>query len=249
MKAKPGRLVVGIDLGGTNVRMGLVRGDGSVRARTKSPVTHDRRLLQSIMEIVESFVSSEGLRVRDLAGIGIAAPGIIDVEKGIVVKTPQYPEWKNLPLRGIMSRGLGRPVEVENDANAYAIGEAWTGAGKDFSSFVLFTLGTGVGGGIILDGKIWRGAMGMAGEVGHINVEPDGIPCNCGSRGCLERYSSATGIKALYAGFPRTLGQEIIGLGGAKARRPSHSRIREKGKPRRAPRLRSGGHIPRHRCG
>ena len=127
-------------------------------------------------------------------GVGIGVPGIIDMDTGMLRESPNLPGWSEFPVHAEIERRLGIPVMLENDANAAALGEKWLGAAKDYGSMCMLTLGTGVGGGIVLDGKIWHGMNGMAGELGHINVEPDGHPCNCGSRGCVEQYASATAV-------------------------------------------------------
>ena len=127
-------------------------------------------------------------------GVGIGVPGIIDMDTGMLRESPNLPGWSEFPVRAEIERRLGIPVTLENDANAAALGEKWLGATRNRGSMCMLTLGTGVGGGIVLDGKIWHGMNGMAGELGHINVEPEGNPCNCGSRGCLEQYASATAV-------------------------------------------------------
>jgi glucokinase len=132
-----------------------------------------------------------------LAGVGIGVPGIIDMKTGMLRESPNLPGWSDYPVREEIERRLDSRVVLENDANAAALGEFWLGAGRDVSDLCMLTLGTGVGGGIILDGKVWHGMTGMAGELGHINVEREGPPCPCGSRGCVEQYASATAIKRM----------------------------------------------------
>ena len=121
-------------------------------------------------------------------------PGIIDIETGLVRASPNLPDWVDYPARAIIEQRLKTVVILENDANVAAFGEKWLGAAKDYSDVAMLTLGTGVGGGLVTGGTIWRGANGMAGEFGHITVEPDGHPCGCGNRGCLEQYASATAV-------------------------------------------------------
>ena len=136
-------------------------------------------------------------RFRDfgqLAGIGIGVPGFIDMDTGIIMESPNLPGWANFPVRDEIQRTLGIPVILENDANSAAMGEKWLGAGRDTDHMAMYTLGTGVGGGLVLNGRLWHGMNGMAGELGHFCIEPDGHPCGCGSRGCLEQYASATAI-------------------------------------------------------
>jgi glucokinase len=133
-----------------------------------------------------------------MSRLSVSCSGVIQADKGIVVKSPNFPDWNNLPLKDQLEKTLGIPVFLENDANAAALGEQWRGAGRGIRSMILLTLGTGVGGGIILDNKIWHGADGMAGEIGHMTLIPDGRPCTCGNTGCLEMYSSARGIVQSY---------------------------------------------------
>ncbi len=129
-----------------------------------------------------------------LLGIGIGVPGIIDMQTGLVRESPNLPDWVDYPARAAIEQRLKTVVILENDANVAALGEKWLGAAKDYSDVAMLTLGTGVGGGLVLGGAIWRGANGMAGEFGHTTVEPDGHPCGCGNRGCLEQYASATAV-------------------------------------------------------
>ncbi len=152
------------------------------------------RLIDNIKRQLE-FGTQMGAKVF---AVGVGAPGVILVDKGIVVKSPNFPDWNNLPLKDELEKALSIPVFIENDANAAALGEQWRGAGRDIRSMILLTLGTGVGGGIILDNKIWQGADGMAGEIGHMTLIPDGRLCTCGNTGCLEMYASARGIVQSY---------------------------------------------------
>jgi glucokinase len=130
----------------------------------------------------------------ELCGIGIGVPGFIDIDTGIIAHSPNLPGWENFPVRDDIERILNTTVILENDANVAAMGEKWLGAGRNANDLAMYTLGTGVGGGIILNGRILHGANGMAAELGHYTIEPEGHPCGCGSRGCLEQYASATAI-------------------------------------------------------
>mgnify|MGYP004701997279 FL=1 len=129
--------------------------------------------------------------------VGVAVPGFIDIKEGRIVGSNNLPQFEGFPVRDDISRRLGKPVILENDANAAAMGEKWLGAGRDVNDLVLLTLGTGIGGGIIMDGRILHGHVGMAGEFGHMTVIPSGNPCGCGNDGCLEKHSSATAITAM----------------------------------------------------
>jgi len=146
-------------------------------------------MTQAIRRLLDRFLGHGESR-----GVGIGVPGIIDMDTGMLRESPNLPGWSEFPVHTEIERRLGIPVMLENDANAAALGEKWLGAAKDYGSMCMLTLGTGVGGGIVLDGKIWHGMNGMAGELGHINVEREGHPCNCGSRGCVEQYASATAV-------------------------------------------------------
>ncbi len=195
------RAVIGVDLGGTNLRSSLLNPEGDVLDRHKEATQAAEgwksvvaRLVQSIRKQAD-IAESKGLEV---AGVGVGAPGVIQVEQGIVVKSPNFPDWNNLPLKRLLQEKINLPVFIENDANAAALGEQWRGAGKNIRSMILMTLGTGVGGGIILDNTIWHGADGMAGEIGHMTIIPDGRRCSCGNVGCLETYASARGIVQSY---------------------------------------------------
>lgn len=188
------RLAVGIDMGGTNIRLALVSDDGTIigSARYKTSAQEGKDPVISRLSSAASQIISEGRNHGTMIGVGIGAPGLI--ENGVVRCSPNLPGWNDVPLQRILGEALSLPVILENDANAVAYGEKSMGAGKGLNSLICITLGTGVGGGLILGGKIWRGAFGMAGEVGHMIVEPEGNKCSCGNRGCLETYASATGI-------------------------------------------------------
>jgi glucokinase len=195
------RVVIGVDLGGTNLRTALLTSEGDILDKHKE-ATHAsdgwkeivKRLIQNI-EGQQKIANQKGFSV---AAVGVGAPGVIQVDKGIVVKSPNFPDWNNLPLKDELEKALRLPVMIENDANAAALGEQWCGAGMGIGSMILLTLGTGVGGGIVLNKQIWHGADGMAGEIGHMTIIPDGRKCGCGNTGCLEMYASARGIVQSY---------------------------------------------------
>lgn len=196
-----GEAVIGVDLGGTNLRTALLNPAGDILAKHKECTLasegHRRviaRLLKCITEQREKAMR-QGL---DVSAVGVGAPGVILSGEGVVVTSPNFPDWNNLPLRRELETALSLPVVIENDANAAALGEQWRGAAKDVDSMVFLTLGTGVGGGIVNDGRIWGGAHGMAGEVGHMTLVPDGRKCGCGNSGCLEMYASSRGIVMSY---------------------------------------------------
>ena len=188
---------IGIDIGGTNIRFGIVDRAGNITAR-KRIKTEAGEGFSRILGRLKKGISSLEEKVSEggytLKGIGIGVPGIISSEEGIVRFSPNLPGWVDVPLRDAVAAFSKVSVHVENDANAYALGEATFGAGRGADSMLCITLGTGAGGGIILDKRLWRGENGMAGEVGHMTVEPRGYRCHCGNTGCLERYSSATAL-------------------------------------------------------
>ena len=190
---------IAVDLGGTNLRIAAIDDKGKTldKITTSTEVARGRDLVIDEMcaAIQEIVVKLRG--AGELAGIGIGVPGIIEMQTGMLHESPNLSGWENYPVRDEIERRLKTTVVLENDANAAALGEKWLGAGATVDDMVMLTLGTGVGGGIVLNGKIWHGMTGMAGEPGHINVEPDGHPCNCGSRGCLEQIASATAIKRM----------------------------------------------------
>jgi glucokinase len=148
-------------------------------------------------EMVEAITT---LRARcgraKLAGIGVAVPGFIQLKEGVIRNSNNLASLENFPIRDELGRRLGTQIVLENDANAAALGEKWIGAGRDVDDLVLLTLGTGIGGGVISNGNVMRGFLGMAGELGHITVVPNGNPCGCGNRGCVEKHASATAVTA-----------------------------------------------------
>lgn len=189
---------IGVDLGGTNLRAAAVDQDGNLLAQVSTSTSPEKGREYVINEIVESI---QELRSKQLegrfAGVGIGVPGFILMDKGVVLNSNNLAFLENIPLRDEIERRLGAPVILENDANAAALGECWIGAGADVSDLVLLTLGTGIGGGIVYKGRVMHGFLGMAGELGHITVVPNGNPCGCGNVGCLEKHASATAITCL----------------------------------------------------
>ena len=186
---------IGVDLGGTNLRTAAVSADGEIldEFQMATPSEGPEEIIAGMVEGIHRVRDSQG--ESGLAGIGVGVPGLIELEKGLIRKAPNLPGWENLPLRDELQDKLGCPVLLENDANLAALGEYWLGAGHRVDDLVMVTLGTGIGGGIISGGRILHGFLGMAGEVGHITVEPNsGRLCGCGNNGCLEVHASATAI-------------------------------------------------------
>jgi glucokinase len=189
---------IGVDLGGTNLRAAAITKDGEQLARISGSTNLDEGPEAVIADMVASIVSLRS-RFSDhrLVGLGVAVPGFIEMERGIIVGSNNLPEFEGFPVRDDIESKLGTRVFLENDANAAALGERWMGAGRGVDDLVLLTLGTGIGGGIISGGRVLHGSVGMAGELGHMTVFPDGNPCGCGNYGCLEKHASATAITAM----------------------------------------------------
>lgn len=188
---------IGVDLGGTNLRVAAVDSDGRVLERRQlpaevrsGPTPVINALSDAVMELRERFAVGGA----KLVGVGVGVPGIIFLSTGLLKKSPNLPGWEDIPVKEEIERRIGTKVYLENDANAAALGEAWAGAARNVRHLCLLTLGTGVGGGIIINGRILHGFAGMAAEVGHMTVEPQGALCGCGNHGCLEQYASATAI-------------------------------------------------------
>jgi glucokinase len=190
-------LVCAVDLGGTNLRSANVDRSGRIHelVRTATPETDKaEEIVSAIAAAVRECESNGAKRGAEVHAISIVVPGSVQVKTGLVVNAPNVPSLPGFRLADALQKELGRAVLIENDANAAAVGEQWQGAARGCRTIVCLTLGTGVGGGIVLDGRLWRGADGTAGEVGHMTVEPSGIPCKCGNTGCLEVYASGTAI-------------------------------------------------------
>lgn len=188
--------ILAADLGGTNLRMAAVDHDGTIiyRARRATPHERSRGSIVGLISEVANECRAAILPSYQLVSFGFAVPAVVDGSTGKILSAPNLPELDGFDVAKVLSEGLSLPVIVENDANAAAIGEHWKGASRDARSVINVTLGTGVGGGIILNNACLRGIDGTAGEIGHICVEPFGVPCGCGSTGCLEQYASASAI-------------------------------------------------------
>ena len=187
---------IGVDIGGTNLRGALVQANGEIlsRFRLKSAISNGaasfvRRLTEQI-DMLEKEASRYGLQVQ---GVGIGIPGLIGTD-GTIHSSVNLRPLEGMNLSRLLSERLQLPVVSANDANLIALGEVWAGAGQGMQSVVVVTIGTGLGSGLILDGRLWTGAGGFAAEFGHLTVEPEGLPCPCGNRGCLEQYVSAAAL-------------------------------------------------------
>ena len=189
-----GEIFVGIDLGGTNIKIGCF--DSQLKLICKTAVATEADMgpevvVDRIGHTTEKLLADNGLSGEAIGAIGIGAPGPSKLDEGIIIASPNMPSFKNVPLRKIVSERFGRPAILENDANAACWGEYVLGAGKDVEDMVFFTLGTGIGGGVIINGKLVHGFADNAAELGHIIIYPDGRRCGCGQRGCVEAYASA----------------------------------------------------------
>lgn len=191
------KLIAGIDLGGTNVYMLIIDTVGKIYAERHFPTEAEKGPNEVILNMVSNFndlLKKSKISKKDLWRIGIGSPGPLDSKKGIILGAVNLPGWKFIKLKQRFEELTGVKTGVDNDANCAIYGEKWLGAGKNAKNIVGLTLGTGIGGGIIIDGKLYRGVNYNAGEIGHMSIVPDGILCNCGAKGCFEKYASATAI-------------------------------------------------------
>lgn len=195
------RYIVGVDLGGTKIMVGVLSEDGKQHLGMRSIATHAEqgsdvvidRIIGAIEGVILDTIAETDASRKDFVGIGMGAPGPLDRERGIVVVAPNL-GWRDLPLRDLVSGRLDLPVTLDNDANCATVGEWWQGAARGGRTVVGFTIGTGIGGGIIIDGSLFHGASDVAGEVGHTTIELNGRYCKCGNYGCLEAYASGPAI-------------------------------------------------------
>ncbi|HBN07529.1 MAG TPA: ROK family protein [Cyanobacteria bacterium UBA8530] len=192
-----GGYALGIDVGGTKMLAGLVTSDGDV-LHTWRQETSRKDVLNGILNFLDDVLASlEPLEKEMLVGIGVSTAGRVNWHSGVVeYATPNLPGWSGTHVKEILIRSFRLPVCVDNDGNAAAYGEYWCGSGQSVPNLAVLTLGTGVGGGIVLGGQVIRGSRGGGGELGHLVIEKDGRPCNCGQRGCLEAYASGTALAA-----------------------------------------------------
>ncbi|MCA1609225.1 MAG: ROK family protein, partial [Acidobacteria bacterium] len=212
--------VLAADLGGTNLRIAAVKGDGEIVALRRASTPSNGGCYDIAEAIAKAGKAcSDELEVSiERLVLGLAVPALLDSRSGIIHRAPNLPQLDGNNLADAVAKKLGCKVVIENDANAAALGEHRFGASKGCATSVCVTLGTGVGGGLILDGELWRGIDGTAGELGHVCVEPEGLGCGCGSKGCLEQYASATAVvertREMAATFPssslsKTLNQDF----------------------------------------
>ena len=217
------RWIVGVDVGGTSLSVGMVPVEGgeprALQVRPTGSEARGETVVATLAEMVEGALAEleeETGDGRDLvAGMGIGSPGPLDRERGVVVETPNL-GWRNFPLRDLLSEAVDLPATLDNDANCATFGEWWIGAGRNVANVVGLTLGTGIGGGIVMDGDIVHGASDVAGEIGHMTVSLEGRRCKCGNEGCLEAYASgpniaARAVEGIRAGRRSILGDLVEG--------------------------------------
>ena len=214
---------IGLDLGGTNLRAAAIDAEGRLLEKVSGSTNYS----EGRQAIVDDMVSSIArlrtkIGAQGLTGIGVVVPGFIDLKAGVIANCNNIACLENFPIRNEIEQQLETRVILENDANAAALGEKWMGAGREVDDLVLLTLGTGIGGGIISGGQVLHGFLGMAGELGHITVVPNGNPCGCGNRGCVEKHASAQAISAMarLAGLGDVTSEQVFYMargGNAKA--------------------------------
>ncbi len=193
--------IIGVDLGGTNIVVGAMPVDGSREYAVRSQTTRAEqgadavidRIVQMIAEVIADTSAETGAARTDFLGVGIGAPGPLDRARGVVIVTPNL-GWRDFPLRQVIRDRVGLPATLDNDANCATVGEWWCGAARGGRDVVGMTIGTGIGGGLILNGELYHGASDVAGEVGHMTIDSTGRRCKCGNYGCLEAYASGPAI-------------------------------------------------------
>jgi glucokinase len=187
-------ILIGIDLGGTNIKIGCFDSNLKLLQKTSLETAEGlgpKTVVERMTATIDKLVEQCGFKPHDITAAGIGTPGPADYKAGVIINSTNMPTFKNVPIRQMLSEELNCPVAFDNDANVACLGEFVAGAGKNITDMVFFTLGTGIGGGIISDGKLLRGSCGNAAELGHIIIFPDGRLCNCGQKGCAEAYASA----------------------------------------------------------
>jgi glucokinase len=198
MTAPKGPFFAGLDVGGTSMKGGVVDDTGRPLASVSLPTEAHKGQEHGLARMVQTLreaVAAAGLTMKQIAAVGVATPGTMDIPAGVILDPPNLRPWQNVPVRQFISEQLGLPTAFQNDANAAAYGEFWSGAGKDAHSLVLFTLGTGVGGGIVIGDFVLEGEHSHGAEIGHMKIEMTAPrQCGCGRWGCLEAYASATAV-------------------------------------------------------
>lgn len=215
------QVLLGVDIGGTKSAVVLARMDGEILHRLSEPTRPDKRgpedILRRLVEMAREVMAAGGVMANEVRGIGVSCGGPLDSETGVVYAPPNLPGWNAVPVKQIFEDALGLPVRVENDANATALAEWQFGAGQGARNLVFLTMGTGIGGGLILDGKLYRGTNDLAGEIGHQTILINGPRCGCGKRGCLEALASGPAIARLAReSFRYGRHKRVLALAGGK---------------------------------
>jgi glucokinase len=199
MAEEKNELALGIDLGGTKILTSVVDAAGRMLSRHHSmtPATRGREaVIEAVIESARRALQEAGIPPSELTAVGIGAPGLSNPATGILYTSPHLPGWQDVPLKDIIAKELGRTAYLINDANAAAVGEFYYGAGRGARNFIYITVSTGIGGGIIINGELYAGPTGTAGEVGHMVIDDNGPLCNCGNRGCWETLASGWALAA-----------------------------------------------------
>ena len=185
---------IGVDIGGMSIKIGLVDKDGNILATQRVETSHDAyKSLADTISTINKILANNNLSYENIKGIGVGCPGSVDRKLGKIDILPNL-EWENVDIVDFIKKSIPTRVEISNDANVAALGEALYGAAKNYDNSVMFTLGTGVGGGIVINKKLYEGGFSRGAELGHVTLIYDGEPCTCGRRGCIERYVSATAL-------------------------------------------------------
>ena len=190
------KLAIGVDIGGTSIKGAAITDEGKVLEVFSMPVNKgdsQETTINELIKVINAYLNEHNYNKDNVLGIGLGVPGCIDSLNGVVTYSNNL-QWYELPISKMIGEGTGLPVRITNDANAATLGEAKFGAGKKYKNLLMFTLGTGIGGGIIIDGKLYEGNMGKGAEMGHAVLVVDGEQCTCGRKGCFETYASATAL-------------------------------------------------------
>jgi glucokinase len=218
--------ILALDIGGTKLAAGVVTDTGALLASVREPTRLEdgpRRIVDRLVQLGREVADRAGLTIDALEAVGVGCGGPLDAERGIIHDPPNLPGWTDVPLGAWLTEALGLPVHLDNDANAAALAEHRWGAGRGCQSIVYLTISTGIGGGVVIEDRLLRGANGNAAEIGHMSVQIDGWPCVCGRRGCLEAFASGTNIarrarEALAAGEASVMEERAGSVGAVSAR-------------------------------
>lgn len=212
------KVVIGVDLGGTKINTGIIDEKGRIIKSIKVPTLANEGpypVIDRIKKSIYNVLKEANMKLEDTSGIGIISPGPIDSDKGLVVNPSNLPGWDHIPIVNLLKEEFKLPVMLDNDANAAALAEHLFGSGRGLKNFVYITVSTGIGGGVIIDGKLYRGTNSNAAEVGHMTIDYNGPKCNCGNFGCFEAFASGTGLARFAKGAVQegreTLIKELAG--------------------------------------